>query len=612
MSLRPAYANWFELITTREDLTSALSTLAATGRVELETHSHTYARYKLEGLEQRLQDWHQLARRYRRFLPTPNLTENVAHGRPRRLLGEALMSLRRWEKDASSLVSQHNALSVKAADLGVFDEFLQLDGIEELDFSLLGIPCGGLCARLFVLPPHSDIEELPATVISQHRRSHAHDFLLAVGSVDDISRLTTDISSIKGRPVPWMKALPSDLEETRDLVATEQKETQAALSKLEKAIAELSQQHAIASAIAKTQRVEWLVNHIDSLPASANFAWVTGWTKDADAGRLNHALQQAGIDGLVHCLAAPDDLQAPVLMKNPGWAQPFEVFARMLGTPSHDEADPSRLLAFIAPLLFGYMFGDVGQGLVLAVVGLMLQQRWPVLRMLVINGLAAMAFGLVFGSVFGREDLIPALWLHPIEHPLPVLGVPLLGGIGILLLGLSLNALGAHWRGEWRRWLQTDAAAMLLYVAIITSLFINSMWPVAVIALLWYFTGHWLQAQRSKLVAIGLAAGELLEGTLQLLINTLSFVRVGAFALAHAGLSLAVVNLADSVASPVMTGLIMLIGNVVIILLEGLVVSIQTTRLILFEFFIRFLTGSGRLFRPLLPPQSSISPRSEP
>jgi V/A-type H+-transporting ATPase subunit I len=78
-------------------------------------------------------------------------------------------------------------------------------------------------------------------------------------------------------------------------------------------------------------------------------------------------------------------------------------------------------------------------------------------------------------------------------------------------------------------------------------------------------------------------------------------VRVGAFALAHAGLSMAVVGLSDATTSMLFTALILLLGNVLIIALEGLVVSIQTTRLVLFEFFIRFLHGEGRPFRPLEP-----------
>lgn len=102
------------------------------------------------------------------------------------------------------------------------------------------------------------------------------------------------------------------------------------------------------------------------------------------------------------------------------------------------------------------------------------------------------------------------------------------------------------------------------------------------------------------------AAGHLLESGLQLLTNTLSFARVGAFALAHAALSAAVVTMAD--AAPLwLAAIILLLGNLVVIVLEGLVVSIQTTRLVLFEFFNRFLRGSGRVFEPLPAPPPLVT-----
>jgi V/A-type H+-transporting ATPase subunit I len=59
---------------------------------------------------------------------------------------------------------------------------------------------------------------------------------------------------------------------------------------------------------------------------------------------------------------------------------------------------------------------------------------------------------------------------------------------------------------------------------------------------------------------------------------------------------------------------VLVIGNAAIIALEGLVVGIQTTRLILFEFFIRFLSAQGRPFEPLTPPSAASAPppRSKP
>ena len=103
------------------------------------------------------------------------------------------------------------------------------------------------------------------------------------------------------------------------------------------------------------------------------------------------------------------------------------------------------------------------------------------------------------------------------------------------------------------------------------------------------------------------ALGKLLEDGVRLLVNTVSFMRVGAFALAHAGLSSALVLLSESSSSVLGSILIILFGNALIIVLEGLIVSIQTTRLVLFEFFVRFFQGAGRPFRPLIPPPNIIN-----
>jgi V/A-type H+-transporting ATPase subunit I len=273
---------------------------------------------------------------------------------------------------------------------------------------------------------------------------------------------------------------------------------------------------------------------------------------------------------------------------------------RAFGIPGGDEADPTPVLAVVVPLLFGYMFGDLGQGLVLFVLGWHLRRTYPEAQIMLPAGISAMVFGLVFGSVFGREDLIPALWVHPLLHPVPVLAAPLLFAVGLLSLGLLLSGLGALWRRELGRWLMADLGFLVLYLGLIARFTLGQDFTwLPLLGAAWYLVGSFL-VHRRWLGALA-ALGHLVEGGMQILINTLSFARVGAFALAHASLSAAVVTMAD--AAPLWASLLILVvGNVVIIALEGLVVSIQTTRLVLFEFFNRFLRGSGRVFRPLPAP----------
>jgi V/A-type H+-transporting ATPase subunit I len=149
-----------------------------------------------------------------------------------------------------------------------------------------------------------------------------------------------------------------------------------------------------------------------------------------------------------------------------------------------------------------------------------------------------------------------------------------------------------------------DAGFLLTYVGIIGLVAEIPLGWLTLAGLAWYLTGSFLVHRR--LLGALAALGRLAENGLQILVNTLSFARVGAFALAHAALSAAVATMAAATGSALGALLIMVLGNLLIITLEGLVVSIQTTRLVLFEFFNRFLRGTGRLFRPLPAPPALV------
>jgi len=105
------------------------------------------------------------------------------------------------------------------------------------------------------------------------------------------------------------------------------------------------------------------------------------------------------------------------------------------------------------------------------------------------------------------------------------------------------------------------------------------------------------------------ALGELLQSTFELLLNTLSFARVGAFALAHAALESAIVIIAGDLSSTAAAALVLVVGNLLVILVEGMVVSVQTTRLVLYEFFVRFFEGGGRALKPVAAPTGDRTPR---
>jgi V/A-type H+-transporting ATPase subunit I len=337
------------------------------------------------------------------------------------------------------------------------------------------------------------------------------------------------------------------------------------------------------------------------VPDGGIFARVTGWT--SDTGRLATCLERSSARAIVHFPEAPVELQAPLILRNPGWIQPFEIFARLVGMPGRFVADPSGLLVLVAPILFGYMFGDVIQGLALIVIGFALQRRWPMLRLLVAGGVAATAFGFVFGSAGSIHGAIPALWVDPLDDPLPVMLVPIAFGGVLLALGIALTSLEAYWRGKLGAWLCCDAGFLALYVGLLLAVFHPAGLVLAAAGTGIYIFGGLRQVPRVGAVFASL--GELVEKLVQILINTLSFVRVGAFALAHAGLSSALVAMLKDVDNTVGYAVLLVAGNALIIVIEVLVASIQTTRLVLFEFFTRFFQPTGREFHPLPPPSGS-------
>jgi V/A-type H+-transporting ATPase subunit I len=609
MTLRPATASWFELLTSREELGAALDCLAGTGAVQLQAYSQSEQRLALPDLRAVLAEYETLARRYSHFWPR----SGASRPGPQHALLEApiaaLETIRAWAAEADPLIAELEGLAQASENARLLGDLARYGGetLARLDRVASAGPV--LAGRAYLLAEGGAPQALPANVLLQRVAVEGRQFLVAVGPTEDIAALDQALAARKAHGIPLPDDLPADpgamtehLARRCDGIAAREKSARAELDAL-------ARQHGLSAALGELALAGWLVTHVPELPITEHFAWITGWCADADETRLKAALDARDLHYLLRFASAPADAVPPSVLRNPAWAQPFEVFGRLMGVPGTREADPSIVLALMAPLMFGYMFGDVGQGLVVAIAGFLLRKRLPALRLLVPGGLMAIAFGVAFGSVFAREDVIAPLWLHPLAEPLTVLGTALGFGVVLIILGLLLNALQFHWRGETMRWLATDAGLLVAYLGIVgTVLDARAMWALP-LGLAWSLAGSALVANADRLVALGHAAGEALERLLQLGVNTVSFVRVGAFALAHAGLSTAVVGIAD--ASGAAYWPVLVIGNAAIIALEGLVVGIQTTRLILFEFFIRFLTAQGRPFEPLTPPESEPLPRSK-
>lgn len=611
MTLRPISALWFELVTVHKDLATAIECLSRTGAVELEARGHASERLLLSDLDRQLDAHRELSKRYQTHWPPPASAGQRRSEEVLDTLSSAHQRLSAWSKEADPIIASIERRSQEAADLGQLREALTYAGADFPDLTLLAGAGPRLQARIILLPAGTTLREIEALVLFKSWQAPLANYVLAVGRQGDIGQLETELPGLKGRVIPLPGWLPSSVAPALAAISERLAALEREIETLKGELAALSLRFPIANALGDVALVEWLNRYAKDLRGSERLAWVTGWTCDREGGALRRALDAAGVHYLLRLSDAPVGAKAPTVLANPSWARTFEVFTRLLGAPGRDETDPSLILAVVAPVVFGFMFGDVGQGIVVLIAGYVLGRRFALMRILVPGGIMAIFFGILFGSVFCRDDLVPALWIHPLADPVTMLIAAMVIGAVVLLIGILLDALQAHWRGEARRWWACRAGFLAAYLGLLISPLRLEGLVLAALGTGWYILGAAALAGPGKLGALMRAAGEFIEQMLRLLVNTVSFARIGAFALAHAGLSSAILGVA---AATGLVGywLVLALGNVLVIALEGMVVGIQTTRLMLFEFFIRFLTAGGREFKPLRPPDIAKTDLSQP
>jgi V/A-type H+-transporting ATPase subunit I len=598
--IRPRPARWFEILAARDDATLALESLAATGAVELEARGAAVLPAALADIVPLLHQFADLALRYRAYWPRGRRRTSAFPEPPKTTLERSLARIRAWAQEAEPLIAQLQRHAAERAELILWQRVLGAMGASAIDFSQLASTGPMIGARLVAFPADTE-PAFPDGLLVRRIEIDGVLHALVAGTASALELLERQVALLKGKVYAMPSWLYRDAAENQAYIAARLNLIEREATKELESLEALHARFDLYAALGDADLLQWVIHNVRALESGDLFCWITGWTSDLQGHRLASALDRSGIRAIVHYAAPPAGSRAPLLLTNPWWARPFEIFSRALGMPSSSEADPSMVLAVAVPLMFGYMFGDLGQGLVIAGAGFWLRKRWPLARLFVSGGLAAAAFGILFGSVFSLHAL-HALWIAPLDDPLTVLLVPLYGGAVLLTIGLLLNAVGAYWREELRGWLCSEAWLVVVYGGLLLAVVHPRSLAFATAGALLFCVGRAMHAR--KLTAAFAAVAELVERTLQILINTLSFARVGAFALAHAGLSSAIVALMDASDSAVVKALVLVAGNAVVLVLEGLVVSIQTTRLVLFEFFTRFLTAEGRVFRPLPAPPS--------
>jgi V/A-type H+-transporting ATPase subunit I len=599
MLIRPEQARWFETYIPRSQTVTALNALAGTGLVELESSSKLALPLDLSKIGQAVSSFRQLERRYRALFDDMRSLSEAVVSSPEALATQSLAAIREWCGRADQQLTAQLQQETRRQRLLLLLECLHaLQGAGGA-FERLSHRTQFLYKGLFACPRDRPLSHGICAAVDDFLEGDEHNFFVVADHPDKRAFVEETCQARECYQVDIPDWLPRDGRSQTHAVEQQIRQSESAIQAAVEALEDLKRDAATAKAVENMRLLSWYMDNAKELTGDKAFCHVTGWTQADEPEMIQRMLGKSGIHAAIRFSAPPEYCKPPVRMLLPGWAKPFALFVEMLGAPDRNEVDPAALLPFMVSLLFGYMFPDVGHGLSLTLICLLLYRRWPEGRFLIPCGVSAALFGVVFGEVFGMEGIIDPLWIHPLDDPLLMFIPPLIFGIALMQLGLIFNGIEAYWRGELNLWMLRDAAVLLLYSSTLIAIWYPpSLW-LTMLALIWYLVGQqWMVTQR-RFRELLLSLALLLQGVFELLMNTISFVRVGAFALAHASLTTAILQIGEGIDNPVGYGLFMLIGHLAIIAVEGLVVFVQTTRLVLFEFFTRFLKAEGRIFRPL-------------
>lgn len=311
----------------------------------------------------------------------------------------------------------------------------------------------------------------------------------------------------------------------------------------------------------------------------------------------------------------------------------------MYGVPGYGEFDPTLIVALTYSLFFGIMFGDLGQGICVSIIGALAWKlkKLELGKILVPIGIFSAIFGVVYDSVFGYEGVLSRLIFGeerelvftPSNHMMPALGITIAVGVLFIAVAMILNIVNSFKRKDIENALfgANGIAGLIFYCALIGGLAgpILGMFSdisfnlfstpyviglMVVPAILIFFreplaalvSGRkdWLPKKFGEYLMSNIF--ELFETFLSYCTNSLSFVRVGAFALSHASMMGVVFSLAGTVPTAAFGSgnlIVIVIGNLFVMALEGLIVGIQVLRLEFYELFSRFYGGKGVVYSPL-------------
>ncbi len=370
-----------------------------------------------------------------------------------------------------------------------------------------------------------------------------------------------------------------------------------------------------------------------------NSFYISGYTPEDNVKALTETLSM--VESIEVILdedkqGAKSTKKPPVKLKNNWFSRPFELFVKMYGLPGYGDLDPTNFVAITYSILFGIMFGDIGQGLVLGLFGYFIMYKRlnnGIGLVLARCSIFSVIFGFVFGSLFGFEHImevfyhdilgisfLPIIPMHP-DNLTSILISAVAAGVFVICTSITLSIASQIRAKQTLKAIVSvnGLSGLVMYLSIIAvvveiALGVNlpfigtTLYYIIFLAipfLLVFFSHAICEFAKEKKMTESfgqiLLNGffEMFEIMLSFTSNTMSFLRVAGFILVHAGMMSVVHTLANMQTSTFIIVIIYILGNLAVMVVEGLFVGIQVLRLEFYEIFSRFFNASGRGFKPL-------------
>jgi len=365
-----------------------------------------------------------------------------------------------------------------------------------------------------------------------------------------------------------------------------------------------------------------------------------GWIPEEKIPEFESRVERIAKGNVLFKYYDPEDAESvPIIMKNPAFSKPFEPLTKAFGIPRYDEIDPTTVMAISFPIIYGLMFGDIGHGFMILLIGIVMLKFLSKGNdgikslgiILMYCGILSMFFGLAYGDLFGSHELfheyvteslgIKRLWISPVEESQEFLIVAFIVGFIHMTIGITLRFINYTMNGKFfhaiagpfiQQWLFTGGVLLIVKKGpnfmswFEDPFFVFMAVGVPLIGILFSDVIKHIPEgikPRDLFKLIKSTLLEVYEIPVGLLANTLSYARIFALALVHAGLFIALFSIAEIFTMMGSIGVILetltiIIGTFVLVALEGFIVFLHTLRLHYYEWFTKFYSASGIEYMP--------------